>query len=453
MTDTSAALDPGEGYIPAKILNKRSELEAAVKVAERFYGDRFAAANARALQLAAGGTVGQGWTLACIYALLHRILEETDATAEDLHDAGLSATTVALLDAITAREGESPKQTALRAVTNKHAAFLLTDGSLYRIVSQQPPSGKEAWWPADPDARAVLVADRQRRADIAREEAEQRWYHYSLPGKALEQAGVPIEWANAVKESFEALSDPQRVLGGGYGGSYRNLNRHYDNTRVVRFRDDEHLIEVYQAGITPEEYETYVKKTNLTWRQIPAWHRAGLSVNAARRHAGSYGRNSAAAARALEHLGSEDRLGVFVEWLRAGADAEMRSDSPRPIRDALGWYYGERKLESLRDVDTGWAIMVQIIGSEAAARRRLDIARIVPMPHRQGEGRFAKRTYDDKDAHRAHVLAWDETGLPVERIKLLIRAGLHDPATALDEKTMALSDDQLQLAATLTDAN
>ena len=321
MTPEWRKLDPGRGYVRGGYLKQAAAERAAFELAQRFYGDRIAGVVARALHVAPSGSLnrGEGMHVAGIFGLLHRLVEETDATVADVRDAGLPEDAAALLDAISARDGETPKQTALRAVTDPYAVGLIvnyTSGSdLFRA-----PQQAGSWWPTDPDAWAVLDAEIDRRKELAEQARLTERYHHSLPMSELEKAGIPVEWANALKDSFKRFTDPDRdILGGRYA---YNRNRHYDRRRVARLDEGQHLIDCYRAGITPEQYAAYVNDTELTWKQIPAWHEAGLAPELAAEIDTSYGRNAKAVKAAAELTGDPARLRALYKWACEIGDSE-----------------------------------------------------------------------------------------------------------------------------------
>lgn len=436
-------------YLRANAREGSDAEQAAYDLAARFYGPQIGQVVARALHMTPQPHYGDAPEHGGAFALLHRIVEETDATVKDIRAAGLPDDVCALIDAVTARPGETPQQTAMRAVTDPHALKLILTSAAGHVLNAEPRT-PGSWWPTDPDAWTILKAEKDRREQIEREARERDRYHYALPAAALKAAGVPIGWANAVRETFKAFTDPDRDHFYGY-----KRNRDYDRARVVRLDAAKHLAEIYQAGITPEQYATYVADTKLTWKQIPAWHQAGLTPALARSVGRRYDRNPDAAKAAARLTGDLDRVESLYYWALRACTRERdttKYPDPRPIAAALQWHSyasADDKLGTVKQVRAAWDLLVQDAGGEDAARRRLDLMRIVPVPQKPGRG---DKMAPDYASHPHAVAAWDATMLTTERIALLIAAGVTDPAEAVEDETAAISDEHLQLAASFNQA-
>ena len=444
VASSTPAVDLGRGYISkAAQAHIAADIEAA-RLAAKFYGGRFPAVAARALHVHARRHDDLG-PFRGVFAFLHRLVEETDATIADLRASDLPEDAVTLIDAVSPRAGETPKQTAMRAVAHPQVAELIVGygSDMVLVVAPQTPGD---WWPTDPDAWQILAADRDRRKELAEQQRKATRYELSLPGAKLNAAGVPVDWANAVAEAFEEFTrNDVNDIG-------RRRGRHYNARRVQRLDAAQHLIDCYQAEIAPEQYRLYVAETHLTWKQIPAWHNAGLTPELAAKADRRFDRDPKIAAAAVEATGSVHRAGELFSWARDAASDEP-SDPRGPICQLMRWWprHPERdeKFSSVDEVVGVWELLVAQAGSVQQARRRLDLQRIVPAPEKVHEHSWGERRYPDWKAQKALVARWYETDLPAERIELLIAAGVVDPDEAVGDETRALSDEQLQMVAAL----
>lgn len=432
------AVEAGAGYLPAARVALHDTEAACVRLVMRFYSDRAPDALARATR------IGGSHRLAGVFALLARLCEETGATVQDVRDeAGDEA--AALVDAVTVRPGETPRQTALRAVAHPAVAELLGRGTSLSMPAGQPST----WWAAQPEAAEIVTAELQRQRDVAEAQALASKYHYSLPGDALSGV-VPIDWANAVYKPFNWLTERE----------YRSIydppgGMRYDARRVRRINEARHLIDCYQAGMTPDDYRVYVTDTSLTWKEMAAWHRAGLGPAVAAQADSSYARNASVARYAAQVTGDPRRIAPLFTWVRdTFADESKRKEGVKELAIALGWSpwqrSDERVLATRQQVDAAWKALLDARGGEPQARRILDLMRIVAVPEITKTSTVGAYEYtvSDWDGWRKQVRAWDASGLDAQRVELLIAAGV-DADQAASPQTAALSDSQLRLAATL----
>lgn len=463
-------LDPGAGYLHGR-RDGYEDAMLAFDVAGRFYGDRLGEVVVRAMKVPnnAGGRVRGEREVQSIFdafALLHRIVDETDATVEDLRDAGLSDRIVAAVDAATPRDGETAEQTAMRAAANADLITMIFDfQSGLKVGGKSPDKG---WWMTEPAAREILANEDDRLKTLEKEQRAQTEYDYSLPTTKLREAGVPVAWANRAKHAWQSFTDKDY-------NRYRDRDLpriSYDHTRVTRIDATQHLLDVYAAGMTAEDYEAYVQRTQLTWKQIPAWYEAGLGPAAARLLDSAYDRKADAAKLAVELTGSPERAWQLFRWLTDLVERtprEQREETIEPVMRKLNWSFWSsrsdpRHLGTKTRVKAAWEFMVGHVGGEEAARRLLDLRDLLPVQDvvreferspreiKRGQTEPYQRTVKDQDGYPAFVQAWNDTGLAVERIGLLIAAGVTDPATATDEQHTAMSDDQLRMWAQMATA-
>jgi hypothetical protein len=445
MPETKSQIDPGVGYLQKRWIKVAAHEARAIELAMRFYGTEFPAAMARALHLSGNSPSNRVASFGGVIAVLHRLTDETDATIADIGSIGLDQDIVGLLDALSARDGETPKETALRAVINDHVANLLVDlvGGGFQLWTSPKTAGP--WWPTHKDAWDVLKADLNRREALEKEAEAQTSYHYTLPKAELEAANVPPAWANAIKDNLERFTRKDYRDYGDYKGHKSYL---YDHTRVMRIDLAKHLVGMYEAGVTPEDYERYIENTSLTWTQIPEWHSAGLTPALAAQIGNDFGRSAEAVQQAVKLTGGPERLKYFYVWIKGRASDDHQVARRVDIETFSRWK-GKRRdvLDTVKRVNAAWDYMVETCGSVDAAQRWLDLLRIVPSPTKPGVGGYANKQYADPEAHKIVIAKWDMTDLPMERIELLIKAGVTDPDEALQEDTAALTNEQLNVAA------
>jgi hypothetical protein len=131
--------------------------------------------------------------------------------------------------------------------------------------------------------------------------------------------------------------------------------------------------------------------------------------------------------------------------LRQWVTYDSRNDSwagqvAEKLRGALGWSQWSRKdgyLASPKVVGTAWVSFVEAVGGGEKALRLLDLAAVV-QPLVRGRQDIV-----------GSVIGWEQTGLSVERVGLLIGAGIKSLEEAMSDATLALSDDQLAFAASM----
>jgi hypothetical protein len=440
-------LDPGRGYVRGYRLSRKDNDVRAVQLAQRFYGDRFVAAMTRALHLS---NVGRYFLsdedrphqrLGCVLALLHRLLEETSAELDDVRQAGFDEEIVALLDAASARPGETAKQTALRAVANPTLVLWLCGLSTSTALTIRPRTAGE-WWPTDPDAWDVLYAERERLDEQATAQRKETRFEYGLPGEALEAVGVPPAWANALYDTFAAFTDPEFFPAAGRRAV------HYSARRVRRLNADRHLVEVFESGMTPDEYNAFVCDTSLTWTQIPKWYRLGVTIAQANAGERLFGASADTFKEAITLAGSPARAISLARWSLHTVSSEDSETEPSLTR-TLRWYRNrsDNQLDSLTRVRDAWRFL-RAHQSDEEARRLLDLIALVPLPPAASWGRRS-RSFSDDHAHLAAITAWNETGLTIERIALFLAAEITDPKQASSPETQLLTDEQLRLAASM----
>ena len=360
--------------------------------------------------------------------------------------AGVSQELVAFLAEATPRGDETPQQTAMRV-----AGLELAAGSGLLALATRGDIGGGTWWATDAEALKVLKAEEQRRRRLYEEQRAQVDFDYHFgPAKdqeALKAAGIEPGWANALLKPYLTLTDPHYNPNGRY-----TRNHSYKVTRVRNFDPVRHLTEVRDAGMSAEDYERFVTKTNLTWTQIPAWFAAKFTPDDLALFLGGddwvadgFKGNATAAKRAAELTGSPARAARLLLLLRQWVTYDSRNDSwagqvAEKLRGALGWSQWSRKdgyLASPKVVGTAWVSFVEAVGGGEKALRLLDLAAVV-QPLVRGRQDIV-----------GSVIGWEQTGLSVERVGLLIGAGIKSLEEAMSDATLALSDDQLAFAASM----
>jgi hypothetical protein len=384
------------------------------------------------------------------YSLLHRIFEETSATIQDLLAAGVRPSLVEFLAEATPRPGETPKQTAMRVV-----GLAMAEPSGLLTLTTRPDLNRGDWWAAHPDARELFQAEKDRQQRLADEKTaqEQFDYHFGLTSEhqALAQAGITPAWANALLEPYRTLTDP------GYNPRHPNLpNRRYNHNRVQNYNMLKHLAAVHATGMPHEQYSEFVYKTDLTWKQIPEWHEAGFTAQDLQVSIGreewvpdGYRRHAKAARRAVELTGTVARASRLVyllrEWVPGDLEVDWAEEAAGKLREALGWsrwISRDSVLSSATAVTTAWKTLLQVPGGQEHVCRLLDLAAIVSVRP------AASRRRRDSPLMQS-VLAWDATELSVERIRLLIAAGVKTAEEATQPDTVVLSAEQLAFAASM----
>lgn len=431
------SIDPGEGYLQDN--DRQDEVVLLLRLTDELYGERAPEVVARALRFR-----GHSSTLAG--ALLHRVLEETTATLSDLQ--ALPPSTRSLVDALNARAGERPTATAARCALNEAAVELLIG---YDTAARPRPSSVgDRWWPTDPAAYDVLQAAYT--AQVARREAEQSasQMHWSLPKDPEFHEHVPVTWANAVQETYDAF-----VTRGDSHGTRRG--RFYEGRRLRGFhlpqgfadQGARHLRDCYEAGMSPELYADYVQGTSLTWTQFPDWGRLGLSARAVNQVLVLFGLKMPAWQRAVSIAGGE-RQALALGQSIVALLRHVGQDEEREMRRRLGGLgmYETVVLDRRVAVDGAMEVLAERVGEGARVERWLGLW------SRLHEGDGAKQwlgVWSQSDPGRpsdwSRAQAWFDTGLPLERVLLLLGAGVDDPEQATAPETVALTEAQLQMAA------
>jgi hypothetical protein len=100
-------VDPGQGYIRARLLKAAPAISAAATAVINAYGPEAPAVIARAISMASQSWTYQEEAHLETYSLLHRIFEETSATIQDLLAAGVRPSLVEFLAEATPRPGNT----------------------------------------------------------------------------------------------------------------------------------------------------------------------------------------------------------------------------------------------------------------------------------------------------------------------------------------------------------
>lgn len=422
-------IDPGSEYT-----NAEDSTRAAVAVVIEHYGTDAAAVVARAF----GCKSGYGHhALRDSYALLHRILEETSATVQSLTAAGVPADLVSYLELSLPLAGEPPIQTARRAVANPLSAELTLP--MTRYTRNGGP-----WWPLDPDAKKILLNEDERLTKLRRAQEEQADFNYSFRSavvESLKAAGVPPAWANQVRDHYQAMANP---------GEYNHESKvRVQSRRSVRFDGAKHIIECWESGMDPETYKRFVSSTQLSWRQIPKWHLAGVTPDIARVISGIFGHDAANLTKAIELTGDLQRVLGLVRWVKDVHLAARLEPRWRELRSEMGQFYKEEPLDSVSKVKRAWSALVTLEGSQQSAQRFLDLYVMVD-DLVDNEALKTLNAQQDVAVTRLDLIAsWAHAELAVPRVRLLLRSGVITPEQALSDEISAMSDSMLEMSATL----